>query len=341
MPAGHVSRDMTKDSFAALSAAHREIARSALTAAFGSAPASAIVPVTGGASGAATFRAEVGDRRYLLRIEGEPSPLRNPTQYESMRIAAEAGIAPRLHYADEVARVAVMDFIEEQPLGSYPGGPRALAQAMAEMLGRVQATPPFPRFVEYPDIVARLWAHVCRTGLFAPGVLDAHTERLAKIRESYVWDSAKSVSSHNDPLPRNILFDGKRLWMIDWESAYRNDPLVDVAIMLDSFAPTPELENVFLQAWLGRALDATFHNRLAPVRALTRLYYAGVLLSASTAAARAADTDVSAPTLAEFKQAIREGRLTPGVVETKHVLGKMFLASFLTGIAPPGFADAV
>jgi aminoglycoside phosphotransferase (APT) family kinase protein len=72
---------------------------------------------------------------------------------------------------------------------------------------------------------------VCRTGLFAPGVLDAYTEHLARIREIYVWDSEKSVSSHNDPLPNNILFDGERLWMIDWESAYRNDPLVDVAIV--------------------------------------------------------------------------------------------------------------
>jgi thiamine kinase-like enzyme len=41
------------------------------------------------------------------------------------------------------------------------------------------------------------------------------------------------VSSHNDSIPSNILFDGDRLWLIDWESAYRNDPLVDVAIVLD------------------------------------------------------------------------------------------------------------
>jgi hypothetical protein len=40
------------------------------------------------------------------------------------------------------------------------------------------------------------------------------------------------VSSHNDPVPANILFDGRRPWLIDWEWAYRNDPLVDVAIVL-------------------------------------------------------------------------------------------------------------
>jgi aminoglycoside phosphotransferase (APT) family kinase protein len=258
-----------------------------------------------------------------------------------MRIAAQAGIAPRLHYVDETTRIAVMDFVQQQPLLSYPGGPRALAQALGDMLGRVQATPPFPRFVEYPDIVARLWAHVCRTGLFASGVLDAPTEHLARIRETCAWDSANSRSSHNDPLPPNVLFDGNRLWLIDWESAYRNDPLVDVAIMLDSFATSPELESVLLQAWLGRAADDVLHGRLAQVRALTRLYYAGVLLSASATAPRAApDTELAAATLAGFREAIRNGRLKPGTAETKHVLGKMYLASFLTGMRPPGFVAA-
>ncbi len=33
--------------------------------------------------------------------------------------------------------------------------------------------------------------------------------------------------------------------------------------------------------------------------------------------------------------------LTPGAPETKHILGKMFLMSFLSGVAPPGFDDAV
>jgi hypothetical protein len=162
---------MSKDPFGAVSAAHRETVRSALVAAFGAAPIGAITTIRGGASTASTFRLDAGGRRYVLRVEGEPSPLRNPHQYVSMRIAAEAGIAPKIHYIDEIARVAVIDFIEEQPLKTYPGGPRALAQALGELLSRVQATPVFPTFVNYPDIVARLFAHVRRTGLLRPARL--------------------------------------------------------------------------------------------------------------------------------------------------------------------------
>lgn len=316
----------------ALPPARRDIVRAAIVAAFGSARIGAVVPLSGGATGAAPLCVEVGGRRYLVRAEGEPSPLRNPHQYLSLRIAAEAGIAPRVHYIDEQARVAVTDFIEQRPLRTWPGGPRALAQALGELLRRLQETPVFPHFVDYPVIVGRLFAHVRRTGLFADGVLDPHTERLERVSEAYDSGVTRLVSSHNDFIPANILFDGARLWAIDWESAYCNDPLVDVATAIDTQARSPELEEALLQAWLGRVPDEAVRARLALTRALTRLYYAGVLLSASAAAGMRGETDLSA---------IDDGRLVRGTPATKHVLGKMFLASFLSGTLPPGFDLAV
>jgi aminoglycoside phosphotransferase (APT) family kinase protein len=329
---------MIKDRFDALPAAHRDIAREALIAAFGMAPIGAIAAMTGGMTTASVYRVEVGRRKYLLRIEGEPSPLRNPHQYKAMAIAAEARIAPTIHYVDEVARVAVMDFVEQVHLKAYPGGPAALARALGELFSRVQATPVFPYYVNYPDIVARLFAHVRRTGLFADGVLDPHVRRLELLGKAYEAGATKPVSSHNDPTPGNILFDGKRLWLIDWESAFRNDPLIDVAIVLDGLVRTPDLEEIFLNAWLGRAPDQDIRARLEVTQALTRLYYAGVFLSASAAAAWVkGDTDLSVPSVAEFQQAVQTGRLRAGTPENWHIRGKMFLASFLSGIATPGF----
>jgi len=293
--------------------------------------------MTGGVSGAFVFLVEAGGRRFVLRIEGPASPLRNPHQYLSMRIAAEEGIAPRLHYLDVDDRVVMMDFIEDRPLEAYPGGDPELARAIGAMVKKLQTAPLFPSFVHYPDIVSRLWTHVCKTGLFVDGLLDAASRRLVQIRETYAPQAEQYVSSHNDVLPRNVLFDGKRLWLIDWESAYRNDPLVDLATALDNFAPSPDLEEVLLLAWLGHEPDDLLRSRLALVRALTRLYYAGVLFSASALAPRARpDSSLLAPTSAEFEQAIRNRRLLAGTSEAGHILGKMYLASFLSGAAPPG-----
>jgi len=328
---------MADNSFATLSAEQRHRAHQAINSVLGVATVATVRPMTGGVSGAFVFLVEAGGRRFVLRIEGPASPLRNPHQYLSMRIAAEGGIAPRLHYLDVDDRVVMMDFIEDRPLEAYPGGDPELARAIGAMVKKLQTAPLFPSFVHYPDIVSRLWTHVCKTGLFVDGLLDAASRRLVQIRETYAPQAEQYVSSHNDVLPRNVLFDGKRLWLIDWESAYRNDPLVDLATALDNFAPSPDLEEVLLLAWLGHEPDDLLRSRLALVRALTRLYYAGVLFSASALAPRARpDSSLLAPTSAEFEQAIRNRRLLAGTSEAGHILGKMYLASFLSGAAPPG-----
>jgi len=328
---------MADESFATLPAEQRQTAHQAINSVLGVATVATVRPMTGGVSGAFVFLVEAGGRRFVLRIEGPASPLRNPHQYLSMRIAAEEGIAPRLHYLDVDDRVVMMDFIEDRPLEAYPGGDPELARAIGAMVKKLQTAPLFPSFVHYPDIVSRLWTHVCKTGLFVDGLLDAASRRLVQIRETYAPQAEQYVSSHNDVLPRNVLFDGKRLWLIDWESAYRNDPLVDLATALDNFAPSPDLEEVLLLAWLGHEPDDLLRSRLALVRALTRLYYAGVLFSASALAPRARpDSSLLAPTSAEFEQAIRNRRLLAGTSEAGHILGKMYLASFLSGAAPPG-----
>lgn len=329
--------------FDALPDPQRDAAHAALRHVLGAVPVDAVTRLSGGITTAAVFRIDAGQHRYLLRVEGTPSPLRNPHQYVSLRIAADAGIAPRVHYVNEADRVAVVDFVEHQPLRRYPGGPLSRAQALGALLRELRLTPIFPYYVDYPDIVARLWAHVCRTGLFAPGVLDPVNARLAEIRKAYVWSRSDSVSCHNDPVPNNVLFDGKRLWLIDWESACRNDPLVDVAIMSDHLARDSELQEALLLAWFGKAPDEELRARLKLVRALTHLYYAGVCFSAAATTSREGpDVDMTALTVTAYERAFPAEGINRQRTSTRwHALGKMFVASFLTGCATPSFEPAI
>lgn len=326
------------DPFAELGAAQRQAALTAVKTVLHANVSTSIRPLGGGKSGAFVFLVEAATKRFVLRLEGTPSPLRNPHQYETMRIAADAGLAPAIHYVDADSRVVMMDFVDDKPPETYPGGPLALARAVGAMLRDLQALPLFPAFMDYPEIVGRVWTHVCKTGLFADGVLDAATERLASIRAAYDLQREQHVSSHNDVVPRNLLFDGQRLWLIDWENGFRNDALVDVATALDNFAPTPELEDALLLSWSGRRPDDPLRQRLAQVRALTRLFYAGVLFSASAAGLQAReDRSLAAPTSVEFERAIRGGQLVAETAETSQVLGKMYLAAFLSDtVLPPG-----
>jgi aminoglycoside phosphotransferase (APT) family kinase protein len=172
-------------------------------------------------------------------------------------------------------------------------------------------------------------------------LLDRHQEGFERIRQAYPWNDGALVSSHNDPHPGNILFDGKRLWLIDWETAYRNDPLVDVAIFTLYLAGSPDLEELLLQSWLGRAPDRALRARLVLMRQLVRLFYGCAASLHAAAPGVVPETDLTALTPAEFRAAVDEGRLVLGTPETQRIGGKVALATFLAVLGTPAFEEAL
>ena len=323
-------------------APRRETAAAALSAAFGSQPLTAIQPVLGGGSGALAYRVEVGGRLYLLRLESGRVALRNPHQYTCMQTAADAGIAPPLRYADATRGAAIMDFLPQRSLQTYPGGPARLLGDLGSLTGRLQATPTFPYVGDYPVVLDRMLERLRKSGGFAAGLLDPHAENFARLRAAYRWDAATLVSSHNDPNPGNILYDGERLWLIDWETAFRNDPLVDIAIFAENFAATEELEVALLGAWGGQPPSRELRARLTLMRAMTRLYYAALIFSGVGAAQGSAPiADLHAPTREQFWADAAAGKYKASDPRTIQTLGMIYLATFLESVTALGFEEAL
>jgi aminoglycoside phosphotransferase (APT) family kinase protein len=208
---------------------------------------------------------------------------------------------------------------------------------MGRLAAQLQQTAAFPELADYLAILERMLAYAQR--MFAPGLLEPHVEVFQRIRAAYPWDSANHVSSHNDLNPGNILFDGQRLWMIDWETSGRNDSMTDIAILTENFARTPELEQALVEAWLGRHPDRSGRARLRLMRKLTRLYYAGILLATATGGEPI--KDLAAPTEAEFRTLVTSGQIQPGSVEAKKLLARMMLAGFLEGTQTGAFETAL
>ncbi|HEY1709640.1 MAG TPA: phosphotransferase [Rhizomicrobium sp.] len=337
----HAPDSTSQSSLDILPEARRDAVRTALRAAFGAGTARAWRPISGGVSGAAILHFEIGEHPYLLRLEPERIALHNRERgFACMSAAAAVGVAPPVHYADAADGVAIMDFIANRPLTTHPAGALGLARDLGALLARVQVAPLFPDAGNYPQRIGDMLAALDATGHFAPGLLEPHREGLARIRAAYPWDTAALVSSHNDPNPRNILFDGARLWLVDWELAFRNDPLVDAAILTTEIAAAPEAEEVLLTAAFGRAPDRALRARLAVARLLTRLFYACVVLDVFVNAPDSPrGTNLDAFTQAGFLAAVADGRLKSGAQETAYAFGKMSLGAFLEGVTAPHFGE--
>jgi phosphotransferase family enzyme len=321
----------------------RDAVLTALRTTFGASTVDRFDPLKGGVSGALILRFDVRERAYVLRIEPERVALRDRQRgFECMAAAAAAGAAPDVHFTDPAAGVAIMDFISGRPLSQHPGGPLGMVRALGGLIAKVQTTTPFPAIGSYLDVIEYLLASLCKSELLTPGGLAPHAEGLARIRAALPWTASALVSCHNDPNPRNILFDGERALFIDWELAFRNDPLVDVAILTTELAEAPELQRALLEATFGSTPDDRLHARLVIIRLLTRLFYGCVVLDSLAGSLRSRpDSGLATFTPASFRMAVAEGRLKSGTAETAYAFAMMSLAAFIDGISAPGLGESL
>ncbi len=63
------------------------------------------------------------------------------------------------------------------------------------------------------------------------------------------------VFGHNDLLAANLIDDGARLWLIDWDYAGFNSPLFDLANLASNNEFSPELEQALLEGYFGQPVD--------------------------------------------------------------------------------------
>jgi aminoglycoside phosphotransferase (APT) family kinase protein len=320
-------------------------AAQALRAAFGAAPVTGVRRVTGGFSGARVFRLEAEGGAWLLRLPNGRDAFRDPARWiPCLRIAAEAGIAPPLRYADLDTGACITRFIEGRPLAEGYGTPRAaMIGSLGAMARRLHATPAFPPLVDYMDGMAGLIDELRRTGLLTTAALDQELAGYDALNRAYRALSPEPVSSHNDLNPRNILVEDGRLWVVDWEAAFLADRYVDLATLANNMTRDEAELAVLTAAYFGRPPSPAESARLFLARQVNRVFYGVMFLSGLAAerpAARIAPGEVQAD-LDAVRQALAQGRFPLDTCDGRLVYGLAHLRAARASLADLRFAEAV
>ncbi len=181
-----------------------------------------IVPVAAGLSGAGVYK--VGDA-HVLKVSTESADAWQ-RKLAIVRAAADAGVAPRVVHSDEERRAIVSEYVVDRGLMPRLMDPRTRGETIALLghtLRRVHELPIAPgTAAEDPRELLRTRSAACTT---APSfVADAVRRALAERAPD-----AAVVLSHNDVNPSNLVCDGERLLLVDWDVAGVNDPYYDLA----------------------------------------------------------------------------------------------------------------
>jgi aminoglycoside phosphotransferase (APT) family kinase protein len=271
-----------------------------------------VTPVTAGLSGAGTYAVTTDSGEFFLRI---PAAGVDDLSWmiAAQRLAADRGVAPQIISVDEETGAVVSAKARGEQLGIALRQPDVRARALrgvAEALAALHGISA-PDFRPLDTSLGQaVWdEQSARTGFpdWARPLGKCVSLGLAALASD-----ARRVLSHNDANPANLLWDGSKICLVDWERAALAHPYVDLATV-SNFVNLSDDDAVGLLAVQERAeITAEQRATFIVLRNFLRVVYGAIFLRlAPDLAAIGFQGRDQTPTLAECYVMMGKGELNP------------------------------
>ena len=293
--------------------------------------------LTAGLSPALVFRIVVRGRPYLLRVITRTDAMNDPTrQFECMRSAADAGLAPRVWYTSIEDRISITDFVEARPFTRT----EALAR-MPRTLRKLHGLAPFPKAVNYLDVADGYIRKFQAAGILPESETAELFSLYAPLAKVYPRDDSDMVPCHNDLKPENILFDGERVWLVDWEAAFANDRYVDLAVVANFVVTDDGEEQGYLASYFGEAAGSYRSARFYLMSQIVHIFYAVVFMFLGSKGKPIEPLHTKVPDFRDFHERIRGGGVSLAGDESKVEYGRVHMNQVLQNLRGVRFREAM
>jgi thiamine kinase-like enzyme len=228
------------------------------------------------AGGLSNRNYRVADRsgRYVVRLAGDVPEhgLLRRNEVAASRAAHLAGIAPELVY--DAPGVLVLRQVDGVILTPEEVRRPAMVERVAALLRRVHGE--VGRQLRGPAIA--FWVfHAIRDYAARLGAAGGETAAIVA-RYRAIGDALETALgpvaitfAHNDMMAANLIDDGKRLWLIDWEYGGFDTPLFDLANLATNNDFDAALADLLLEAYHGSRPNEPLRRAFATLRCASLL----------------------------------------------------------------------
>ena len=287
-----------------------------------------VTPIRLGLSGAGVYAATTEAGEYVLRLQGRGTDDSFWAQHLLiLRRAAEMEVAPRIVHVDDGARAIVSSRIAGVPLPAVLADPAVRMRAISDVVSRLRAL----HTIERAGVGERDAAQYAREVWEIQRRRDGFPAWAADLRSAFdeldalLARDTRRVVSHNDVNPGNVLWDGERTWLVDWEVAGLGHPYYDLAAFVTFLGLDAEQANGLLRLQEESPLDEKAFATLAALRQLVALAIGNVFLSLTPDLGTVPRAREEAPTLAEVRAGMRSGSVDLQTSRGQAMMGLAFL----------------
>jgi len=212
--------------------------------------ATSVSPLDGGITNR-NYRVRTPDGDHVVRLsdpESSDLAIDRENEYRNSVAAAMSGAAPEVTAYLPGEGVLVVRWVEGRTFNEDDVGDAANLPRIADVCRTLHAGPPFVNPFDMFDIQARYLALVTERGYRLPPRYLDFADQVHTMRVAMAAAAEPRVPCNNDLLAANIIDDGDRLWLIDYEYSGMNEA---------SF----ELGNIWSESTLPEeALDVLVHS---------------------------------------------------------------------------------
>ena len=228
-------------------------------------------PLDGGITNR-NFRLRAGGADYVVRMPGKDTDLLEidrEAERAATEAAARAGAAPAVAAYLSDPGCLVTRFVPGEPIDEARlAEPEVLDEVVAR-LRAVHAGPPLPARFSAFRIVETYRETAARRGAKVPPAYDEAAHLAGRIEAVLNGPEHEPVPCHNDLLTANFIWDGERVWIVDWEYAGMGDRYFDLANLSINNGFDEDTDRRLLAAYFGEPAGARRFAGLRLMRAMS------------------------------------------------------------------------
>ncbi len=221
------------------------------------------------------YRVDVGGVAYVIRLPGERTELLGidrAAEVEAARRAASLGIGPVVFGVLPGTGTVITEFVRGVAVADpgellAPGRLEAVVDAVAALHRSGPIGAAFPIF----RVIERHADDAVEHGAVLPDGHDGLMALIHEVEAVFVKGGAAAVPCHNDLLPANVLFDGDRPWLVDYEYAGMNEAMFDLANLSVNAGFDAGADDRLLERYRRRPPNATDRAQLTLMKVVSEM----------------------------------------------------------------------